>query len=1070
MTIHLLSPRETSDQPAARAHDGATIHVHALGESVIHIGSARITPAARIRFALLLYCAVERGRRHTRRALTELLWPTSPEEIARHSLRNAIYTLRDLGVPLADGRADDAVSIPADRVTLDYETTLGDTAAGRAVIGELGECLPGYDPRFSPAFGDWVDQLRGCVHRLARDAILRAITRARGESCWSEVERFARLCLRFDPVNEEATLALAEATALTGSKAAAVAILDRYAVEVGRGPRELRVPASVLRARIAERMPAPYGETVGDGCFVGRDETMAALTHRLDATRAGAGAGWLVLGEPGIGKSRVTLELARIAALRGLAAHRVACQRSDVRRPLAAFADMVPGLKGLPGALGCSPRSFEFLDRLTQYAPSATADARAAVASGTGLLDRDAWDAEYLYASVRQALFDLIDAVSEERPLLLIIEDVHYLDRVSAEVARELVERSETRPLLLVLTSRVRPAPESPLSGFVRGLTLHALAPIDAAAAERLFLAFVGDRAPMLQPRQLARFITLADGNPFFLRELATHWLEHAETGQLPSSLATAIGERLDRLGAVTIHVLQSCALLGQHSTLARLERVLMLPKLQLLDALETLDRAGLLSTAGNRAVCKHDLLADAATARLTSSGERFLRRQIGIALESELTPSEQGPLLWDCAQHLQAAGEVDRALRLIERSADQVQAIGLPSEAVAIWDRAKSICATDAQRLAVSEHRVAALMAAEEWAQALDGIADVRALRTALSQHPHRHDAMELAELEARWLLGDDMQQLLNGAETCLRDHTADAGHRIAAGSWALVQAYNLGNPDVVQTIYAAIIDLFASHPPSSEDRDHIDLIYHTGYGDLGRAVNAGRDLVARARAASQPVRLARALRHAAIPLKLQGRMPEATLWLLEALDISERLKLSAGIKAASFLLGEAALGTGDLKAARQWLSKCLSDRTSFSEDINVTVLAGQMAILERDAGECRTLVDRIATLPVQPSSVRVRSNILAIAVGLDLLANTYASSSQKAQDFAALFARARATSGQDFPAFVRCKMLEAEGRSDEARAVLQDYVEHIRRERSTLPYYLQACRNAGDDMVRAA
>ena len=70
------------------------IHVRTLGEAVVETGEVRLTPAARVRFGLMLYCAVERGRRLPRRTVTELLWPGVPERTARHCLRHAIYRLR----------------------------------------------------------------------------------------------------------------------------------------------------------------------------------------------------------------------------------------------------------------------------------------------------------------------------------------------------------------------------------------------------------------------------------------------------------------------------------------------------------------------------------------------------------------------------------------------------------------------------------------------------------------------------------------------------------------------------------------------------------------------------------------------------------------------------------------------------------------------------------------------------------------------------------------------------------------------------------------------------------------
>jgi len=61
-----------------------------------------------------------------------------------------------------------------------------------------------------------------------------------------------------------------------------------------------------------------------------------------------------MIGEPGIGKSRLAAELAKFAALQGIRTATVSCQRSTVDRPLSVLIDLAPSLRDMPGALGCS--------------------------------------------------------------------------------------------------------------------------------------------------------------------------------------------------------------------------------------------------------------------------------------------------------------------------------------------------------------------------------------------------------------------------------------------------------------------------------------------------------------------------------------------------------------------------------------------------------------------------------------------------------------------------------------------------------------------------------------------
>src|SRR5437764_14069953 len=115
--------------------------------------------------------------------------------------------------------------------------------------------------------------------------VLGIIARERVRSEWVEVERNATRLLRFQPYNEEATLALAEAYAMRGGKLQAMEILDRYLSEVGTGPTDLRVPATVMRRRIADRMHPRVESIAGQSPLIGRGAEMERLAGLLDKAR-----------------------------------------------------------------------------------------------------------------------------------------------------------------------------------------------------------------------------------------------------------------------------------------------------------------------------------------------------------------------------------------------------------------------------------------------------------------------------------------------------------------------------------------------------------------------------------------------------------------------------------------------------------------------------------------------------------------------------------------------------------------------------------------------------------------
>ena len=140
-------------------------------------------------------------------------------------------------------------------------------------------------------------------------------------------------------MNEEATLALAEAMAMDGSKARAIMIIDRYMNEVGPRAPQLHLPATMLRKRISELYPLPP-VIERDPPQTGRDAEMEKLDGALKDARQGSGSAFVISGPPGIGKTRFV--------------HRVHARRAAAGDPDRANGD---GAARQSPAAGCVERS-----------------------------------------------------------------------------------------------------------------------------------------------------------------------------------------------------------------------------------------------------------------------------------------------------------------------------------------------------------------------------------------------------------------------------------------------------------------------------------------------------------------------------------------------------------------------------------------------------------------------------------------------------------------------------------------------------------------------------------------
>ncbi|MDQ6827599.1 MAG: AAA family ATPase, partial [Gemmatimonadota bacterium] len=385
------------------------IRLRSFGQCVVETDSGRIVPDAGVLFAVALYLLMERHRSVNRDELEQLLWPTTDERKRGHCLRQAVYRLKALGLSISPpngDRAHIAVEGASDVDALTVGTARGEEDVEALAEIVVGGFLPGYAPAFSERFTEWLERRRDIANSAARRVLVAAIAARRTRHEWGDVETLAKHCLAIDPLNEEATLSLAEAAAMHGSKSFALTVLDRYLKEIGPDAREIRLPATLLKRRISESRPMERPLYVGQTPFVGREEEFGTLNRALDAAMTGEGSAHLVWGEPGIGKTRLVMEFAKAAEFRGARVVKTKCQSHDESRTMSLFVDMVPQLLGMPGALGCAPETMQYLKRLTDHRPP-----------DDGLAEPS--DPELRAASLRRAIADLLDAVSSEGPLLL---------------------------------------------------------------------------------------------------------------------------------------------------------------------------------------------------------------------------------------------------------------------------------------------------------------------------------------------------------------------------------------------------------------------------------------------------------------------------------------------------------------------------------------------------------------------------------------------------------------------------------------------------------------------------
>ena len=405
--------------------------------------------------ALITYVAASPSRSTSRDALVELLWSDVDPEKGKHALRQTLwYIKKKVGESVLTSR-DDAIALAAplkdDRDELLRASELGDHA--RVVELHSGDFFPGFAAAGGAAFEQWADlerrRLRAFFFRSAENRTRQLL--ALGKS--REAITLARRARDSDPGNQASwrlileTLTVARDTTSAELEAVALERLaERDDVELEPATRSL-LRLTRHEATSADSAPTQSPSFVSE--IVGREREFSILLERWAEVKRGKGRHVHLRAPAGIGKTRLLNDLhSRLRSARARVAT-VRCDMGSRELPYSGASDIAAALSALPGARGVSPSSAASLVALNPSLSSYFSPV-ADNSSGPEALRRRA-----------TALGELAAAVSEEAPLAILVDDVHWMDGASRTVISQLATRCASRRVLLVTTGR--PIPEGQL-------------------------------------------------------------------------------------------------------------------------------------------------------------------------------------------------------------------------------------------------------------------------------------------------------------------------------------------------------------------------------------------------------------------------------------------------------------------------------------------------------------------------------------------------------------------------------------------------------------------------------
>ncbi len=357
------------------------------------------------------------------------------------------------------------------------------------------------------------------------------------------------------------------------------------------GELELRGRRAAIPAVILDELEGARPERGVPGLrapMVGRERELALLQSVYErAVQEGRPALVTVYGDPGVGKSRLTREFVA-AAEAGSTPPTVVRGRCLPYGDGVTYWPLAEILKALAGVRDSDPpdatleRLWAFgADRLTGDVASDAPRATAALAYTVGVEDPDhplsRKEPREVRARIHAAWRSLFSALARERPVVAVVEDIHWADPALLDLLEELADRV-VGPVVFVCPARPELSETRPSwGGGRRNRSSIALEPLDAAESERLISALLAvDDLPVDVRR---RILGRAEGNPFFLEEIVRHLIDDGrivhEDGRwraasdiadvdIPDTVQAVLAARIDLLDATAKRTLQRAAVVGR--------------------------------------------------------------------------------------------------------------------------------------------------------------------------------------------------------------------------------------------------------------------------------------------------------------------------------------------------------------------------------------------------------------------------------------------------------------------------------------------------------------------------